>query len=97
MTMPAKIAGMKPHIHINPDGTVAYLDKPHPCSASYTQHERFDKKPVQIRFSRDLGFTIFGEHFDVSVELTDDEAMAMLSMLTFQLRDKLWKDGLQKP
>jgi hypothetical protein len=94
--MPATIAGMKPHIHINADGTVAMLDRPHPSSLSFTRHEPFDKKPVQIRFSRDLGFTIFGEQFDVAVELGTDEALAMMSMLTFLLRDKLNQAGLIK-
>lgn len=83
----------KPHITINPDGTIAWLDRPHPSSPSLKPHKPFDKKPVQIKFSRELGFTVFGDGFEVSVELDTDEALGMAQMLLFMARDQLYLDG----
>lgn len=96
--MAAILAAMKthPHIHCNADGTIAYLDRPHPCAMRNSPHEPFDKKPVQIRFTGDLSFTLYGEHFDASVELTQDDAMALMSMLMFGLRNQLWTEGFKK-
>ncbi len=84
------------HAHITPDGKVSLLDNPHPCALLRNKPlEPFDKKPVQIRFSRELGFTIFGENFDASIELTTDEALSMASMLLFLTRDQLWQEGFK--
>lgn len=78
------------HTHIHADGTVAPMLAAHPSAPKFGPHAPFTEKPVQVRFGRDdLRMVLFGEHFDVEMKLTQDDALHIVSMLVFQLRNQL--------
>ena len=55
----------------------------------------YDKKPVQFRVGRDLTLQLHGEHFQVECPLDADDALSLIAMLSYVLRDKLYLDSLR--
>ncbi|MHB8949185.1 MAG: hypothetical protein ACYC4S_08995 [Rhodoferax sp.] len=73
----------KPHFKISPDGTVNVLPKP-PNTAKID----YSKKPVQFAIRRKpLGLEIHGENFSTVIDLTQDDALSIILMLTYAVRE----------
>ena len=46
-------------------------------------------KPVNVAVRHDLSIELHGEHFSVSTQLTADQALSIISMLAYVLREGL--------
>lgn len=55
----------------------------------------FDKKPVQLKLHHDLTLEMYGEHFKAACALDVDHALALIGMLSYLLREKLYCDSLK--
>lgn len=82
-----------PFININ-DAGVAFLAEspksPPPGKSDY------DKKPVKVAVHHDLTIELHGANFSTSTKLTPDEALGLISMLAYVVREKLYVEGLRK-
>ena len=76
----------RPFVHIT-DAGMAFLEKRpddgHPHQANY------EKKPVHFAIRPGLTIELHGEHFKISTKLTPDEALGLVMMLAYQLREQL--------
>ena len=55
----------------------------------------YGKKPVQLKLHHDLTLEMHGEHFKTACALDADDALALIGMLSYLLRDKLYCDSLR--
>lgn len=82
-----------PFIQIT-DAGVAFLaqrpDAPKPGQHDYTS------KPVKVAIHHDLSIELHGEQFSVKTKLTTDEALGLIGMLSYVLREKLYIEGARK-
>ena len=73
----------KPYFKILPDGTVTVQ----PASPNTAKFD-YSKKPVQFAIRRDpLGLEIHGENFSTVIDLTPDDALSIILMLTYAVRE----------
>ena len=75
-----------PFVSISDDG-MAFLAQ-HPDAHQPGKHD-YDKKPVRVAVHRDLSLELHGERFSVSTKLTADDALGIISVLTYVLREQL--------
>ena len=69
----------KPYFKTQPDGTVTVIPAP-PSTAKID----YSKKPVQFAVRRGpLGLEIHSENFSTVIDLTTDEALSIILMLTY--------------
>lgn len=77
----------KPYFQINPDGAVKVLTGPPPKAAQID----YKKKPVQFAIRRvPLGLEIHGENFSTVIDLTTDDALSIILMLTYAVREGVY-------
>lgn len=75
-----------PFVSINDDG-MAFLPQ-RPQAHQPGQYD-YKKKPVRVAIRHDLSIELHGEHFSVSTKLTAGEALGMISMLGYVVREHL--------
>ena len=77
-----------PYFKISANGTVNVLPAPPPrtgCKFDYS------KKPVQVSIRQSpLGLEIHGENFSTSITLDTDDALSVILMLTYGVRELLY-------
>lgn len=74
----------KPYFKIDPDGAVKVLTGPPPKAAQID----YKKKPVQFAIRRDpLALEIHGENFSTTMDLNMDDALSIILMLTYAVRE----------
>lgn len=74
----------KPYFKIDPDGAVKVLTGPPPKAAKID----YTKKPVQFAIRRDpLGLEIHGDNFSAVIDLSMDDALSIILMLTYAVRE----------
>lgn len=72
-----------PYFKIRPDGTVNVIPEP-PNTVNFD----YTKKPVQFAIRRDpLGIEIHGKNFSAVIDLTVDDALSVILMLTYAVRE----------
>jgi len=49
----------------------------------------YNTKPVRVAVRHDLSLELHGEHFSVSAKLSADDALGIIGMLTYVLREQL--------
>ncbi len=77
----------KPYFKINPDGTVNVLTGPLPKAAQID----YTKKPVQFAIRRGpMGLEVHGENFSTVINLTPDDALSIILMLTYAVREAVY-------
>ena len=77
----------KPYFKTRPDGTVTVI--PAPPSAANVD---YSKKPIQFAVQRDpLGLEIHSENFSTVIDLTTDDALSIILMLTYAVRETVYK------
>ena len=89
------IGAMKPpFITIDTQGR-ATLTAEAPHQANRGPASAYGKKPVQVKLHHDLTLEMHGEHFKAACALDVDDALALIGMLSYLLRDKLYCDSLK--
>ena len=73
----------KPYFKIQPDGTVNVQAPP-----KLQPGQDYSKKPVQVAIRRDpFGLEIHGENFSAVANLTKADALGLVMMLAYWLRE----------
>ena len=73
----------KPYFKTRPDGTVNVIPAP-PSIAEID----YSKKPIQFAVRREpLGLEIHGENFSTAISLSTDDALSIILMLTYAVRE----------
>jgi ribosomal protein L25 (general stress protein Ctc) len=76
----------KPYFQIRPDGTVNVL--PAPPKTVSVDHA---KRPVNFAVRRaPLGLEIHGENFSTVIDLTVDDALSIIMLLTYAAREAVY-------
>lgn len=66
------------------DAGIAFFD--HRPARDPTKHD-YSRRPVKVALHHDLTLELHGEHFSASTQLTLDDALGMISMLGYVLRE----------
>lgn len=76
----------QPFIHIADAGvSIAHAQ---PASYARRKHD-YKRRPVNVALHHDLTLEIHGEHFSTSTKLSIDDAMGLISMLSYAVREHL--------
>ena len=75
-----------PFVSITDDGMAFLTQRP---EAHQPGKHDYNKKPVRVAVRHDLSLELHGEHFSVSTKLTADDALGIIAMLTYVLREQL--------
>lgn len=76
----------KPYFQIRPDGAVSVLSGP-PSTAKID----YSKNPVQFAIrSYPLRLELHGENFSTVANLTTDDALSIILMLTYAVRESVY-------
>ena len=75
-----------PFVSITDDGTAFLAQRP---EAHQPGKHDYKKKPVRVAIRHDLSIELHGEHFSVNTKLTADDALGIIAMLTYVLREQL--------
>lgn len=67
-----------------PTGVVVHDTRPQRATACGSYAER----PVQFSVHRDLRLQLHGARFVVTMQLTDEDALSLISLLSFTLRER---------
>lgn len=76
------------------DAGVAFLAQ-RPEAPKPGQHD-YTSKPVKTAIHHDLSIELHGEQFSVKTKLTADEALGLIGMLSYVLREHLYVAGAPK-
>jgi hypothetical protein len=82
-----------PFVSITDDGAQFLADRP---EAHLPGKHDYSKKPVRVAIQHDLSLELHGEHFSVKTKLTPEEALGLISMLGFFVRENLSAGSLRK-
>ena len=76
----------RPFVHIT-DAGMAFLEKR--PDDGFPHQTNYEKKPVHFAIGPGLTIELHGEHFNISTKLTPDEALGLVMMLAYHLREQL--------
>lgn len=76
----------QPFINIDESGVAILAQRPGKQDPG--KHD-YRKKPVKVAIHHDLTIELHGEHFTASYQLSPGEALALMSMLSYALREHL--------
>lgn len=83
-----------PFVSITDEGMAFLAQRP---DAHQPGKHDYDKKPVRVAVHRDLSLELHGERFSVSAKLTADDALGIIAMLTYVLRERLASSHNRQP
>lgn len=65
------------------------------CSSSerplMTNHQHTSQKPVEVAVRHDLSIELYGDGFSVKRKLTIDEALGLMGLLSYVVREHAYK------
>ena len=76
----------QPFIKITDNGIAFEGQRP---SDDLPDKNDYGKKPVQVAVHHDLSIELHGKNFSVRTTLTPDQALAIISMLAYVVREKI--------
>ena len=82
----------KPFVNVDDSGLVILGARPTPREPG--KHDYRDK-PVRLSIHHNLTIELHGEQFSASHRLAADEALALISMLGYVLREELDRKGVK--
>lgn len=84
----------QPFIHISDAG----VNIAHAQPACYARRKHdYMRRPVNVALHHDLTLEIHGEHFSTSTKLSVDDAMGLISMLSYAVREHLVRHPVDLP
>lgn len=81
-----------PFINITEAGTALLANPP----AHHQPAQGGKRKPVNVSIHHDLTIEMHGDNFSVSAKLTPDEALGLITKLSYVLGEVLYVEGLRK-
>ena len=79
-----------PFVSISDDGMAFLAQRP---EAHQPGKHDYNKKPVRVAIHRNMTLELHGEHFSVSTKLTADDALGIINMMAYVLKEKLHNDA----
>jgi hypothetical protein len=79
----------QPFLNINDQGAAILAQRPgelHPGKHNYRD------KPVKVAVHHDLTIELHGDHFSASTKLSPGDALGLITMLSYAMRDHLEVD-----
>jgi hypothetical protein len=76
-----------PYITIK-DSVIEFSE--HPAEGSDRGARKYQHRPVQVALHRDLTLEVHGEDFSVSTKLSVDDALGLITILGYAVRERLF-------
>lgn len=84
----------QPFVEISDSGvSIAHSQ---PARYASRKHD-YKRRPVNVALHHDLTLEIHGEHFSTSTKLSVDDAMGLISMLSYAVREHLAQQPINLP